>query len=100
MTKFVRDFVEVPEYSSLDALIDTLVSLRDGLPPGSEATLRLQGDDIFGRKLSISYLRSQTAEEAECDARYAGAYQQSRERLLADLHVEVGASKPPLSLAA
>jgi hypothetical protein len=33
--------------------------------------MRLRGDDIFGRKLSISYLRDQTREEAECEARYA-----------------------------
>ena len=34
--------------------------------------------DVFGRLLCISYFRPQTAEEAECDARYAEAYRQSR----------------------
>ena len=38
----------------------------------------MKGDDIFGRLLSICYFRPQTPEEAECDARYAEAYLQSR----------------------
>jgi len=38
----------------------------------------MKGDDIFGRLLCVSYFRPQTAEEAECDARYAEAYRQSR----------------------
>jgi hypothetical protein len=30
------------------------------------------GDDVFGRRLIVSYLRPQTAEEAARDARYDG----------------------------
>lgn len=59
---------------SLDALIDRLASLRAGLPAGSESVeVRTSGCDIFGRKLSISFLRPQTTEEIARDARYADA---------------------------
>jgi len=40
--------------------------------------------------LSISFFRPQTQEEAECDARYAEAYRQSREVELARLQDELG----------
>ena len=45
----------------------------------------MRGDDVFGRKLSISYFRDQTAEEAECETRYAAAYKEAREKELARL---------------
>lgn len=105
MTKLVREFVKVQDHSTLDRLIETLISVRDGLPAQSQdAEIRLQGDDIFGRHLSISYLREQTAEEAECDARYADAYEATRRRQLEELQAELAALEAskvsPLSIAA
>lgn len=90
MSRMVKDFVEVKDYTSLDELIEKLIEVRDGLPEGSEPQMRLQGCDVFGRSLSIAYKRPQTAEEAECDARYASAYRESRERELARLQDELG----------
>ena len=72
MGRRVRDFIEISDYTSLDSLINTLVAIRDNLPEDAEPELKLRGDDIFGRRLTISYLRELTAEEAECDARYTG----------------------------
>jgi hypothetical protein len=72
MSRRVRDFIEISDYTSLDGLIKTLVAIRDNLPAGAEPELKLRGDDIFGRRLTISYLRELTVEEAECDARYTG----------------------------
>ena len=72
MGRRVRDFIEISDYTSLDSLINTLVAIRDNLPEQAEPELKLRGDDIFGRRLTISYLRELTAEEAECDARYTG----------------------------
>ena len=72
MGRRVRDFIEVSDYTSLDALIKCLVAVRDTLPQGAEPELKLRGDDIFGRRLTITYLRELTVEEAECDARYTG----------------------------
>lgn len=104
MTKLVREVVEVKDHSSLDQLIETLVSVRDALPDaGGEAEVRLRGDDVFGRHLAISFLRPQTAEEAACDARYADAYEASRRRQLAELQAELAAhaaSAAQLSIAA
>ena len=73
MGRRVRDFIEVSDYTSLDSLINTLVAIRDNLPEEAEPELRLRGDDHFGRRLTISYLRELTTAEAECEARYTGA---------------------------
>lgn len=73
MSRRVRDFIEISDYTSLDSLINTLVAIRDSLPGEAEPELKLRGDDHFGRRLTISYLRELTQEEAECDARYTGA---------------------------
>jgi hypothetical protein len=72
MGRRVRDFIEISDYTTLDGLIKTLVAVHDNLPLGAEPELKLRGDDVFGRRLTISYLRELTPEEAECDARYTG----------------------------
>src|SRR5918993_843680 len=90
MSRRVKDFVEIEDHSSLDDLIAKLIEVRDALPADSEAEMRLRGDDVFGRNLSISYFRDQTAEEAECEARYAKAAKEAKERELAKLQQELG----------
>lgn len=72
MARRVTDFIEISDYTSLDKLISILTAIRDSLPEEAEAELRLRGDDVFGRRLTISYLRELTPEEAECNARYTG----------------------------
>ncbi|HEY0626654.1 MAG TPA: hypothetical protein VGD10_07955 [Allosphingosinicella sp.] len=91
MSRRVKDFVEIRDYTSLDMLIEKLIEVRDSLPEAAEAEVKMRGDDVFGRQLSISYFREQTAEEAECDARYADAYRASRDKELSRLQDEVGA---------
>lgn len=71
MSRRVKEYVDIRDHASLDDLICRLVELRSTLPDNAEAELRLRGDDVFGRKLSISYLRELSAAEAECEARYA-----------------------------
>jgi len=90
MTRRVKEFVDIEDHSSIDDLIDKLVALRDGLPADAEAELRLRGDEVFGRKISISYLRPQTREEAECEKRYAQEQREAKERELARLQAELG----------
>jgi hypothetical protein len=90
MSRKVKEFVDIDDHSSIDQLIDKLVELRDGLPVDAEAELRLRGDEVFGRKISISYLRPQTAEEAECERRYAQEEREAKERELARLQQELG----------
>lgn len=73
MARRVKDFIEIGEHASLDELIAKLTEVRDSLPGDCEAELRLRGDEVFGRRISISYFRDQTSEEAACEARYADA---------------------------
>jgi hypothetical protein len=90
MSRLVKEFIEINDISSLDELIARLEEVRQTLPKSAEADVRLRGDDVFGRQLCISYKRPQTSEEAECEARYATAYRESRERELQRLQDELG----------
>ena len=91
MTRRVKEFVDISEYASLDELIGKLVAIRGSLPESSEAELRLRGDEVFGRRITISYLREQTAEEAEIEQRYADASRSAMERELERLQAQLGA---------
>ena len=90
MERRVKEFVDINDLVSLDALIDKLTELRETLPAESDAELRLRGDDIFGHRITISYFRGQTEEEAECERRYAEAAREAKERELARLQAELG----------
>ena len=90
MSRLVKDYVEIGDFTSLDKLIARLTELRDTLPAEAEAEIRIRGDDVFGRHLSVAFLRPQTAEEAECEARYADAYEESLQRELVRVQDELG----------
>lgn len=90
MSRMVKDFIEIKDHITLDALIESLLSARETLADPAAAEVKMKGDDVFGRRLSISFQRPQTAEEAECDARYATAYRESRQRELERLQGELG----------
>ncbi len=90
MERRVKEFVEISDHVSLDALIEKLSELRDSLPEASDAELRLRGDEIFGHRITISYFRGQTEEEAECERRYIEAEREAKERELARLQAELG----------
>lgn len=72
MSRMIKDYVEIGDHESLDGLIARLTEIRDGLPPGAEAELRMRGDDIFGRHLCIAFMRPLTEDEAACEGRYTG----------------------------
>ena len=91
MRTHVKDFIEISDHTSLDRLITTLTAIRDSLPEGAEPELKMRGDDVFGRRFSISYLRQLTAEEAALDARYAHPADSEMDRLQKELDgVELG----------
>ena len=90
MSRRVKEFIDIGENTSLDELIGKLVELRDGLPDSAEAELRLRGDEVFGRRITITYLRDQTDEEAEIERRYAEATREAKERELERLQAELG----------
>ena len=88
-TRRVKDFIEISEFTSLDDLIKFLEIIRDTLPGDGEPELMIRGDEVFGHRLTISFLRELTAEEASLEARYIGdalpepdaAIEQLREKL-------------------
>jgi hypothetical protein len=67
----VKDFIDISEYTSLDDLIRYLETIRDNLPPEHQAELKIRGDEVFGRRLTISYFREQTPEEVALETKYA-----------------------------
>jgi len=66
----VKDFIDISEYTSLDDLIRYLQTIRDNLPPEHQAELRIRGDEVFGRRLTITYFREQTPDEVELETKY------------------------------
>ena len=73
MPRRVKDHIEISDYTSLDTLIRYLETIRDNLPADHEAALQIRGDDVFGRRLTITYFREQTPEEVELEERYAAS---------------------------
>ncbi len=90
MERRVKEFVDISDHVSLDALIEKLSELRDRLPDDCDAELRLRGDEIFGHRITISYFRGQTEEEAEVERRYSQAEREAKERELSRLQAELG----------
>jgi hypothetical protein len=90
MTRRVKEFVDIRDHSSLDELIHQLTELRDGLPADSDAQLQLRGDDVFGHRITITYFRGQTVEEAKIERRYADAAKEAKEQQLEQLQEELG----------
>lgn len=90
MKRRVKDFVDIADHVSLDDLIEKLAEVRDSLPEGSEAELRLRGDDVFGHRITIAFSREQTDEEAEIEKRYAEAAKEAKQRELERLQAELG----------
>jgi hypothetical protein len=83
MSRRVKEFVDIADHLSLDELIEKLVEVRDSLPDGSDAELRLRGDDVFGHRITICYFRPQTDEEAELERRYAAPARRKKLRIAA-----------------
>jgi hypothetical protein len=92
MSRRVKEFVDVKDHLSIDDLIQKLSEIRDGLPEGAGAELRLRGDDVFGHRITVSYFRDQTPEEAEIERKYDEAAREAKERELQRLQEELGAA--------
>lgn len=90
MSRRVKEFVDIADHVSLDDLIARLTELRGALPQDADAELRLRGDDIFGHRITISYMRDQTAEEVEIEERYAEAHKEAKAKELERLQAELG----------
>jgi hypothetical protein len=90
MSRRVKEFVDVEDRLSIDELIQKLCEIRATLPEAADAELRLRGDEVFGHRITISYFRQQTAEEAEIEKRYADEMREAKERELQRLQAELG----------
>jgi hypothetical protein len=90
VSRRVKEILDIGDHKSLDELIAKLAEVRDILPENSEAELQLRGDEVFGRRITISYFRDQTPEEAECEKRYAEATKEAKARELQRLQAELG----------
>ena len=90
MSRRVKEFVDILDHVSIEELIAKLVEVRESLPDEAEAELRLRGDDVFGRKITITYFRDQTEEEAEFERRYVEAEKEAKARELERLQRELG----------
>ena len=95
MPRRVKDFIDISEYTSLEDLIRYLETIRDNLPPEHQAELKIRGDEVFGRRLTITYFREQTPEEAELENKYAsgdtdGATIENLRRKLDDVPFKLG----------
>jgi hypothetical protein len=90
MNRRIKEFVDIGEHVSLDELIARLVEIQGLLPDGSEAELRLRGDDVFGRKITVAYMREQSHEEAEMERRYTAASREAKVLQLERLQAELG----------
>jgi len=90
MSRRVKEYIDIKDHQSIDELIEKLVEVRDSLAEDSDAELRLRGDDVFGHRITVSYFRAQTVEEAERERRYAGAAKEAKEKELERLQTELG----------
>jgi hypothetical protein len=90
MSRRVKEFVDIADHCSLDELIEKLAEVQASLPKNCDAELRLRGDEVFGHRITISYFRDQTKEEAEIEKRYADAAKEAKERELERLQAELG----------
>ena len=72
MPRRVKDFIDISEYTSLDDVIRYLETIRDNLPPEHQAEMKIRGDEVFGRRLTITYFREQTPDEVEMESKYSG----------------------------
>jgi hypothetical protein len=90
MSRRVKEYVDVADHVSIDELIEKLAAIRDALPDDADAELRLRGDEVFGHRITISYFRAQTEEEAAIEKRYADDAREAKQRELDRLQAELG----------
>ena len=90
MSRRVKEIIDIRDHGSLDDLIGRLIEVRDQLPNDCEAELKLRGDEVFGHRLTITYLRELTEEEAETERRYAEAQREAKQQELERLQAELG----------
>ena len=78
VTRRIKDIFEISEYTPLDDLIERLRTIHASLSDDSSPIVAIRGDDFFGQRLTITYLRELTKEEAAIEKRYSAARRRKR----------------------
>jgi hypothetical protein len=67
-----REVIEIGECTPLDAVIERLQSLNCSLSEEAQPIVKVDGNEYFGWRLIVTYIREFTNEEYELEARYCG----------------------------
>ena len=78
MTRRVKDIFEISEYTPLDDVIERLRTIHASLSEESSPVVAIRGDDFFGQRLTITYLRELTKDEAAMEKRYSAIARRKR----------------------
>lgn len=65
-----KEIIEIGECASLASVIDRLQRVHRGLAPDSQAELKVDGNDYFGWRFTITFFRALTPEEIALEGRY------------------------------
>lgn len=71
MGRRIKEFVEISDYTSLDAVLEQLKTVRAALDDGASTEIAMRGDDFFGQRLTITFLRELTRDEAALERKYS-----------------------------
>jgi hypothetical protein len=71
MARRVKEYVEISDYTSLDAVLEQLKTVRAALDDGASPEIAMRGDDFFGQRLTITFLRELTRDEAALERKYS-----------------------------
>ena len=85
----VKDYIEISEHTALDDVIRFLQIIRDSLPADCEPEVRIRGDDVFGHRLTISFMRDLTTDEALLHAKYSGEPEPAPNPAIDDLRAKL-----------
>ena len=67
-----KEVIEIGECASLASVMDRLQAFSRSLPPHAQPEVAVGGNEYFGWRLTISFFRELTYEEAALEARYSG----------------------------
>ena len=66
-----KEIIEIGECASLAFVIERLQAFSRTLPPDSQAEVKVGGNDYFGWRLTVTFSRELTTEEAALEAKYS-----------------------------
>jgi hypothetical protein len=89
-----KEVIEIGECASLAFVIDRLQAFSRSLPPHAQPEVAVGGNEYFGWRLTISFFRELTSEEAALEARYSRHLPVSQQSCQAPAELNVRGSEP------